>query len=213
MNEILYDISAEIYHNMPVYPGDPRVRIRSYADLRKGHLFNGLILSLVSHSGTHVDAPYHFDSQGVTIDNLPLSIFYGPALVREVDGVDFVDEDVLSLLDIPDGTLRLLLKTTNSRLWEQSEFSERFVPITAGGAQWMVDRGIKLIGVDYISIEEFDAGAYPAHETLLMNSTIIVEGLDLSKVPGGEYTLICFPLRLKNGDGAPARAVLVARDE
>ena len=212
MNERLYDISASIYHDMPVYPGDPRVCIRSYADVRKGDPFNGLILSLGSHTGTHIDAPYHFDPQGLTVDNLPLDIFYGCALVREVDGVDFVDEDVLSLLDIPDGTLRLLLKTSNSRFWEQSVFNEHFVSITAGGAQWMVERGIKLVGVDYTSIDKFDAGEFPAHETLLRTGTIILEGLDLRKVPSGEYTLICFPLRLTHGDGAPVRAVLVAKD-
>lgn len=212
MSEKFYDISAAIYHNMPVYPGDPRVRIRSYADVRKGHPFNGLILSLGSHTGTHVDSPYHFDAEGITVDDLPLSTFYGSALVREVDGVDFVDEDVLSLLDIPEGTIRLLLKTSNSRLWEQTEFNEQFVHITYGGAQWLVERGIKLVGVDYISIEEFDTGEFPVHETLLKNGTIIVEGLDLRTVPTGEYTLICFPLRLTDGDGAPARAVLVAKD-
>ena len=209
----LYDISVSIRGDMPVYRGDPRVKIRPAAEIRKGHPFNGLLLSLGSHTGTHVDAPYHFEPQGTTVDQLPLDTFYGPALVREADEVDLVDERTLQALDIPPGTQRLLLKTRNSRLWADLEFHEGFAYVTPGGARWMVEQGLRLVGVDYLSIEQFGSQDFATHHTLLQAGTVILEGLNLSQVSPGKYTLICFPLRLADGDGAPARAVLVAEEE
>ena len=205
----LYDISVPIHGDMPVYAGDPRVGVRPAAQMSKGHPFNSLRLSLGSHTGTHVDAPYHFDQGGTTVDRLPLETFYGPAVVRDVGDTEAIDERVLEGLDVPSGTQRLLLKTRNSRLWEDAQFHQQFVSVTPQGARWLVERGLRLVGIDYLSIEAFGSLEYATHHTLLRAGVVIVEGLDLGRVPPGEYTLLCFPLRLAEGGGAPARAVLV----
>ncbi len=206
----MYDVTVPLQAAMPVYPGDAPFRIRPVAQLRKGDPFNILALSLSSHTGTHVDAPYHFEANGVTIDQMPLEVFYGPSVVRDVGEADEVTEGTLEALDIPPGTQRLLLKTRNSRLWADPSFHEEFVAVTPRGARWLVERGLRLVGVDYLSIEAFGAREFPTHHTLLQAGVAIVEGLDLSQVPPGAYTLLCLPLRLAGGDGAPARAVLIA---
>lgn len=204
----LYDITVPLGPRTPVYPGDPVARVRPTAQMGKGDPFNLLLLSMGSHAGTHVDAPYHFEPGGLTVDQLPLEVLYGPALVRDVGNAEAVDEAALERLDVPGGTQRLLLKSRNSRLWEEPAFRADFVPITPGGARWLVDRGLRLVGVDYLSIEAVGSPGFPVHHILLGAGVVIVEGLDLRGVPPGAYTLLCLPLRLAGADGAPARAVL-----
>ena len=139
--------------------------------------------------------------RSLTVDQLPLELLYGPALVRDLGRAEAVDEAALEALDIPAGTRRLLLKSRNSLLWEDSAFRPDYVALTPGGARW-------LVGVDYLSIEAVGAPGFPVHHTLLGAGVVIVEGLDLREVPPGAYTLLCLPLRLAGGDGAPARALL-----
>ena len=204
----LYDITTPLRPGMPVYPGDSAVRVRPTAQIDKGDPFNLLLLSMGSHAGTHVDAPYHFEAGGLTVDQLPLETLYGPALVRDVGRAEVVDEAALEALALPAGTRRLLLKSRNSRLWEDPAFRPDFVALTPGGARWLVERGLGLVGVDYLSIEPLGSPEFPVHHTLLGAGVVIVEGLDLRGVPPGAYTLLCLPLRLAGGDGAPARVLL-----
>lgn len=209
----IYDISVPIGPDTPVYEGDPPISITSKSSIAAGDSANVSLLSFGSHSGTHIDAPFHFNQQGKTIDQLPLEVFEGSAQVVEVVAKDgFVT--VLELMQLIDErTTRLLIKTPNSSLWEQEEkeFVPDFVHLTPEAADLIVEQGIKLVGIDYLSIERFHSPDHYVHHTLLDNGIVVVEGLNLSQVPPGHYKLICLPLRIKNGDGSPARAVLLSR--
>jgi arylformamidase len=208
-----YDISVSIDPDLPVWEGDPPVIIRSAASIERGDIANISRLEIGAHTGTHIDAPIHFVPGRKGIDRLVLDSLIGPAYVAdltdvkgEVHGRDF------DRANIPLGTRRLLCKTINSRLWSKSPpgFDPDFVGISPDGAQWLIDHGIELVGVDYLGVERFESvgkGA-PTHHALLENEMIIVEGLDLSEVPAGEYTLMCLPIKIKNSDGAPSRAIL-----
>ena len=205
----IYDISLPIFQGMPVYEGDPQVQVRPAARMEKGAPMNTTRLNLSSHTGTHVDAPFHFVADGATVDRLPLEVFTGTALVRHIRCKDVITCPDLEDAHIPTGTERLLIRTSNSQLWDKGKFRREFIYLKEDGAQWLVDRGVKLVGIDYLSIDAFDSKDYPSHTILLQAGVIVVEGLDLRGVPSGEYTLICLPLRVAGGDGAPARAVLL----
>jgi arylformamidase len=161
------------------------------------------------HTGTHVDAPWHFLEDGSTVEQLPLDAMIGEAFVAYVPDVDAIAADTLARLMLPKGTTRLLLHTRNSDLWKTGvkEFREDFVALTSDATKWLVDRGIRLIGVDYLSVSRYGDGPQ-IHQILLRAGVIIVEGLNLSGVEPGKYELICLPLRLHGAEGAPARAVL-----
>jgi arylformamidase len=200
---------------MPVWPGDPRVRIERTSNIPGGDEANVSRLHLGSHTGTHVDAPHHFIHEGLTVDRLPLDVLIGPALVIDLDHLEGPAIDVFDLAGVHFGkaTSRILLKTRNSRLWEarQTEFERDYVHLGHKAAQWLVKRGIRLVGVDYLSVEALNADGHRVHHALLGAGIVIVEGLDLSRVPAGPCQLVCLPLKIEGGDGAPAR-VLVTRD-
>lgn len=207
----IHDITLTITPSLPVWPGDPPVHVTQPAHLDRGDEFTLTRLDISAHTGTHLDAPAHFISQGATVEMLDLNALIGPCRVVEVAAPGHVTADVLEALAIPADTTRLLLKTRNSRLWTQREerFQEDFTAIAPDGAQWLVDHGVKLVGVDYLSVAPFD-DAGPTHRILLGAGVIAVEGLDLSAVVPGAYQLICLPLKLAGSDGAPVRAVLIA---
>ena len=205
----IIDVSVPIRQGMPVYEGDPRVRIRPTAQLDKGLPFNTSLMQLGTHTGTHVDAPYHFIQDGATIDQLPPDLFVGGTLVRYIESADVITRAHLEEADIPAGTERLLLKTANSRLWEKSQFQKQFVHLTEEAAQWICQQGIRLLGVDYISVDAYGIKDFPVHKVLLGSGVAIVEALDLREVTPGKYTLVCLPLKVVGADGAPARAVLI----
>lgn len=211
----IYDVTVPITETMPVWPGDPRVRIERTSSMTKGDEANVSRLHLGSHTGTHVDAPYHFVRQGTTVDKLPLEVLIGPAMVVDLDRVENSEIDVFDLASVhfPRDTTRILLKTRNSFLWEgvQTEFERDYVHLSRKAAEWLVKRGIRLVGVDYLSVEAWNVGEHRVHHTLLGAGVVIVEGLDLSRVPAGPCQLICLPLKVEGGDGAPAR-VLVIRE-
>ena len=211
----VYDVTVPISDLLPVWPGDPRVEIERLSSIDNGQPANVMRLWMSSHTGTHVDAPYHFVEQGLTVDNLPLELLMGPAFVAEVDGLEGNKIEVIDLasLHFPRSTTRLLLKTSNSYFWEDrlSEFERDYVHLTPQAAEWLVKRGTQLIGVDYLSVEAFGASDYRVHHTLLGAGMVIVEGLNLSRVPIGPCQLVYLPLKIEGGDGAPAR-VLVIRD-
>jgi arylformamidase len=172
-------------------------------------------LKIGSHTGTHVDAPYHFVQRGMTVDRLPLDLLMGPAFIVEVDGLEGNRIDVYDLARIhfPRGTKRLLIKTTNSHFWEDrlTEFERDFIHLTPKAAEWLVKRGIQLLGVDYLSVEAYSDRDFRVHQALLEAGVVIVEGLNLSRVPPGQCQLVCLPLKVQDSDAAPAR-VLVIRD-
>ena len=200
---------------MPVWPGDPRVRIDRTSSIQAGDEANVSRLHLGSHTGTHVDAPHHFINQGPTVDRLPLDVLVGPALVIDLEHLEGTTIDVFDLAGVHFGksTSRILLKTQNSYLWEtrHTEFEREYVHLSRKAAEWLVKRGIRLVGVDYLSVEALNADRHRVHHALLGAGVVIVEGLNLSRVPAGPCQLMCLPLKIEGGDGAPAR-VLVTRD-
>jgi arylformamidase len=207
----IYDISVPLGEDTPVYPGDPPIEIIEHTSMADGDSSNVTHLSLGAHSGTHIDAPFHFSRQGKRIDELALDIFFGQAQVVEVSARDgYVTRDEL-IEQVEEGTERLLLKTANSRLWQKSGFEKGFVHLSLKAAEWIVKAGIKLVGIDYLSIEKFDSPDHAVHRMLLENSVVILEGINLFYVPPGTYKLICLPLRIKGGDGSPARAILIRK--
>lgn len=209
-----YDISVSIHPDLPVWEGDPPVVIRSAASIERGDIANVSRLEIGAHTGTHVDAPVHFVPGRKGVDRLVLDTLIGPAyvvdlsdVVHEVNGRDF------ERANIPENTRRLLCKTSNCSLWARmpSVFDPDFIGISLDGAQWLIDRGIELVGVDYLGVERFESvgNGAPTHHALLKNEMVIVEGLNLSDIPAGDYTLICLPVKIKNSDGAPCRAILI----
>jgi arylformamidase len=209
----IYDVTVPITEVMPVWPGDPGVKVEQVSSMARGDEFNVSRLSLSCHTGTHVDAPYHFVQQGSTVENLALDVLMGPAFVAELNKLEGNTIEVYDLASVhfPRDTIRLLLKTSNSHFWEDRlpEFERDFVHLSPKAAQWLVQRGIQLVGVDYLSVEAFGVRRYRVHKILLNANVIIVEGLNLSRVPEGWCQLVCLPLKIKGGDGAPARVLVI----
>jgi arylformamidase len=209
----IYDISLAINTDMLVWPNETALQLERVSSIDAGAQANVSRLAIGVHCGTHVDAPHHFLNDHRTVESLPLDILTGPAQVVQIpDQVDVVSAEVLEHASIPPGTLRLLLKTRNSHLWKGGAraFSPDFVAVDLSGAGWIVEHGIRLIGIDYLSIAPFGDGG-PAHRALLKPGVIILEGIDLSMVPPASYELVCLPLKLVRSDGAPVRAILVKK--
>lgn len=205
----IYDISVPILNGGLVYPGNPAIDISPQQEVSKGASANVSLLSFGSHTGTHVDAPKHLFDDGIGVDALPLGVLMGPAVLICVDdAVKAVGEKELRLHELKKHS-RILIKTRNSSFIRQPLFVEDYTYLAPEGAAYLVSLGVKLVGVDYLSVEQFHSGHHRAHRTLLENGVIIVEGLDLSGPAMGPYDLRVLPLRLVGLDGAPARAVLV----
>jgi arylformamidase len=208
----LFDVTLTISPEMVNWPGNPTIQVERFQKIEEGSDHNQSQLSLGVHSGTHVDAPYHFLKDGKTVDQLNPEVLIGPVLVLQVDeSVNRIDAATLKSLGIPDGTKRLLLKTRNSVDWQASkkEFQNDFVAIDLSGANYLVEKGLLLIGIDYLSIAPYKEGK-PTHTALLSKEMVIVEGLDLSNIYPGLYQLYCLPLKIKGSDGAPARVFLAS---
>jgi arylformamidase len=197
----IIDISVPLRTGMVTYPGDPVVRLERVKAIADGESANISVLDLGVHSGTHVDAPNHFIDGAAGVDELPLDVLNGPC---EVVGVVALDESAVKA--VPKGAERVLFKTPNSELWAQDTFPETFERLDAAAAGALVERGVRLVGVDYLSVGDQDA-----HHALLGAGVIPLEGLDLRGVEPGSYELHCLPLRLVGSDGAPARAILIKR--
>ena len=207
----IYDITLTISPDLPVWPGDARISLNRVNQIEKGDDFNVTRLEMCVHTGTHIDAPYHaLGGDTLTVEEIPLKTLTGRAYVLDLPDVDLITADVLKDSEIPPRTRRLLFKTRNSDEWGSgvTEFRSDFVAVSPDGAQYLVDRGVKLVGVDYLSVAPFD-NVIPTHRILLEGGVLVVEGLDLSQVSQGRYTLHCLPLKLAATDGAPARAILV----
>jgi arylformamidase len=206
----IYDISVPIRSGGLVYPGNPEIEITLQQAVAKGAGANVSFVRFGSHTGTHADAARHFFDDGQTVDKIPLERLIGPALLLSFsDNVRAVGAADLRKHDLK-GRKRILLRTRNSALLSQREFARDYTYLAPDGAQYLVDNGVELVGIDYLSIEQFHSGHHKTHRTLLERSVVILEGLDLSVPAPGEYELICLPLRIEGCDGAPARAVLIA---
>ena len=208
---VIFDISIPITPEMPVWPGDPPVILEKMASMDAGDHDNISRLSCSVHTGTHVDAPHHFLNDHRTVEKMALDVLIGPAeIILLADDVDLVTADTLEKANVPEGTLRLLIRTRNSHQWvsENNTFYKDFVGVSQDGADWIVNRGIRLVGIDYLSVAPFQR-SIATHETLLKGGIIILEGVNLSAVPPGRYQLYCLPLKLVGSDGAPARAILL----
>ncbi len=199
---------------MPIWPDSRGLRIFETMRIADGSPANVSQIDMDVHCGTHVEAPRHFLADGVALDAVPLEVFVGPALVIELLTESTIAASSLQARDIPEGTERLLLKTRNSSLWHGRDRSFRpdFVALTVDAAAWVVARGIRLVGIDYLSIQRFDDGP-ETHRTLFRGGVTILEGLDLTGVRPGRYTLACLPLRAVGVEAAPVRAVLLPDDE
>lgn len=205
----VYDISIALSPETPTYPGDAGVSIAPTHRISRGDGYNSSQLNLSTHSGTHIDPPSHILEGGASLDGLSLDVFVGKAWVAELASPRSISAADLAAAGIPEGTERLLLKTRNSQLWERPGFQSDFVYIEPDAARWIVGRGMRLVGFDYLTVESLNAPSPETHLTLMRAGVVIVEGLDLRGVPPGAYTLACLPLKIKGGDGAPARAILI----
>ena len=202
--EIL-DVSIPIRTRMPIYPASAGVALRRIDAIADGAVANVSAVDLGAHTGTHVDAPNHFLDGAGGVDTVALAPLIGPAVVVDATGVDkTLDAAAVAAAGVPAGAERVLFRTRNSQLWEQDEFSEDFVSFDASGARALLDAGVRLVGIDYLSI-----GDPGAHRALLGADVAVVEGLDLRAVEPGPYQLVCLPLKLVGSDGGPARAVLL----
>lgn len=208
----IYDVSVPLSAATPTYPGDPPIEVRHWLQLSDGDPANVSLLHFGAHSGTHVDAPAHFIEGGAKSDSLPLDILVGLAEVVEVPhDVTVIDEDFVSQ-NCRQNLERVLFKTRNSSFWGESvnSFREDYTHLTAAAAERLAIKNIKLVGIDYLSIEKFKAEKFEAHHALLSRGVVVLEGLDLRQINPGRYELICLPLKIADGsgDGAPARAIL-----
>jgi len=203
------DISVTNAVGMHCYPGDPELRIEAVRQIPRGDVCNLSLLTMGSHTGTHVDAPYHFLADGPRLGDVPLDRMVGEALVADLRGSDEVDAAALAALPLRAGDI-LLCRTDNSRRWEKTDFQRDYVYLTEDAAALLVARGVRAVGMDYLSIERFGSDRFPVHHRLLGAGVFVIEGLDLRAVEPGRYTLVCLPLKFPELDGAPARAVLLA---
>jgi arylformamidase len=203
----LIDVTVPLDSNLPSYPGNTPFSLEAIKRIARGESSNVSSLHMSAHAGTHVDAPRHFIDHGGGADAIPLEMLIGRTRVIEVTSRKGIGPDELSAVDLAED-VRVLIKTANSRFWGTPEFHPEYVGVTEAGARYVVDHGIKLLGVDYLSVEEFKKPGAPAHHVLLGGGTIVVEGLNLRDVEPGVYEMFCLPLRIVGADGAPARVVL-----
>jgi len=204
----VWDVSVKVGAGMHVYPGDPPLEVTRVRAIAKGDPANLTHLSLGAHTGTHVDAPAHFIDGAPTLERVPLDRMVGEATVLDLRGCAAIDAVVLDRHGIRAGDI-VLFKTDNSALWERPGFQEDFTYLTRDAAEYLVERQVKTVGIDYLSIERFGSSTFEVHKILLGRGVLIIEGLDLRAISPGSYLLACLPLRLQGVDGAPARAVLM----
>jgi arylformamidase len=205
-----YDITLTLSPDLPVWPGDSPFVIERVETIDGGGNANVSVVKMGVHTGTHVDAPDHFLNDGISVDQLPLDVLVGRAYVLHLPDVDLIDAATLEQADIPPRTRRILFKTRNSNYWAGgvSTFQEDFVALSEDAAEFLVDRNVKLIGVDYLSVAPYGASR-PTHEILLKAGVVVVEGLNLAEVSQGRYTIHCLPMKIAGAEGAPARVILV----
>ncbi len=209
----IIDISVPISPGLAPFPGNPAPIVEAQSRIIDGEATNKSILHLGSHAGTHVDAPAHLLDGADGVDAVALDVLVGDAQVVDATSVErLIRPSDLEAMSIERGVIRVLFLTRNSIHWQRPEmpYPIGYVALGSEAAEWLIERGVRLVGTDGLSIEPFGAPGRPTHRALIEAGVIIVEGLDLAAVRPGRYTLICLPLRVVGGDGSPARAILVA---
>jgi len=205
-----FDITQVVSNELPVWPGDPPIVIET----PRGTIPSVSRISMGSHAGTHVDPPAHFIPGGATVDELPLGVLMGPVWVTHLAGPGPLTAALLEAAAIPLGPTRLIIRTDNSaRMAVNPTFDPGFVALAPDAADWVLARGIRLVGIDGPSIEPYKSPGEPVHHALLSAGVIIVENLALAGVAPGAYQLACLPLRIAGGDGAPVRAILITEEQ
>ncbi len=205
----VYDISIPLGPDTPIWDDGAPPILEALQHLERGNSATVSRFSMGSHSGTHMDAPAHFTLHGATIDRISPATLVGPALVVEHRGSGHIGAADLDLLGVNGSLQRVLFKTSNQRLWEDPTFRRDFVALQADAAERLIQWGVTLVGIDYLSIEPYEASDCGVHRALLGAGVAILEGLDLRSVPAGEYLLVCAPLKLVGAEGAPTRAFLI----
>lgn len=203
---MIHDISVTVRPGIVTYPGEPGPTFKPIHAMDQGDPDNVNALAMGIHTGTHVDAPYHFIPGGRLAHELDLEVMVGPCRVVEVPGDDPIGASFLESLDLPPDTRRVLFKTTNHLRTQKDTFDPTFVALAADGARWVTSRGIQLVGIDYCSMEPFHQQG-ETHQELLAHGVVIIEGLDLIRIDPGEYELVCLPVKLE-AEGSPARVIL-----
>ena len=211
MSKNWIDVSVPLHTGMVHWPTDPPVQIERFADMTKGAICNVSKVDMCAHAGTHMDGLNHFIKDGASLDTVPFDAVIGPCRVIEIKDADSVKPAELARHRLRRGE-RILLKTRNSkRAWWEEEFDPKFIHISKEAARHMVDRDIRTIGVDYLSVGGYQRDGVECHQVLLGAGVWIIEGLNLAKVKPGKYDLLCLPVKIRHSDGAPARAILKAR--
>lgn len=208
MNAPFIDITFPISAALPVWPNTVGFAVQWHSAMEKA-THNSSSFTIDSHYGTHLDAPLHFVKDGKDVSALDLSKLIGPAYVAEIRNKKAITAGDLAQLNLPNGCKKLLLKTDNQIYWDNklTTFQEDFCSIDKSGAQWLVDSGFDLIGIDYLSIQRFKDGP-ETHQILLNAEVIVLETLKLQDVAEGSYQLICLPLKIKDLEASPVRALL-----
>jgi len=202
-----YDISLNLSSRTVRWVTSPPLELHERRRMSRGDHNNSSAVSMSVHSGTHVDAPFHFVPDGAAIDALPLDLFIGPAIVHAVETKSYITAEHIAAVDLK-GANRVLFKTRNSQLLKRSDYEPDFVAFSVEAAEALVARGVKLVGLDYLSVAHAGDEQVPVHRAFLDHGVALLEGVDLSAVEPGLYELICFPIKLHGSDGAPCRAVL-----
>jgi arylformamidase len=203
----LLDVSVPLRQGLPTYPNNPPFELQPIKRMAEGGSSNVSRLVMGTHTGTHVDAPRHFIDDGMAVDALPLNLLIGRARVIEITRRGGITADDLAAAGLRED-LRVLFKTSNSALWNSDVFHDDYTYVSDAAARYLVEQGVKVVGIDYLSIEQFKKAGAPAHRTLLSNDVIIIEGLNLAEAEPGMYEMYCLPLLVTGGDGAPARVIL-----
>jgi arylformamidase len=209
----IFDVTMPIKNLMPVWPGDPLVENQLVSSIENGDEANVTIIKMSAHTGTHIDAPKHFIKSGTAIEGLSLVTLLGEVEVVDIDfRISQIDALTLSKLNKTQWPQRVLFKTNNSkmRLLEEDCFNQNFIALLPDAAEYLVQKGVKLVGIDYLSIAPFEDGS-DTHIKLLENNVIVIEGLNLADISPGIYELIALPILLEDADGAPARVLLIQR--
>ena len=202
------DVTVPLAPDIPTYPGNPPFEFTAVKRIANGDSSNVSRMVIGTHTGTHVDAPVHFFADGAGVDALSLDLLMGRARVIDLPRRGGITAEDLAEVGLRED-LRVLLKTPNSALWNNGgAFKPEYTYLTESAAKYLVEQGVKVVGVDYLSVEEFKKPGAPAHRALLSQGVVIIEGLNLSDAEPGMYELYCLPLRVTGADGAPARVVL-----
>jgi len=206
----IIDISLPLHPELPVWPGDPPAIIEQTQAIARGHTYNSSRLECSLHWGTHLDSPYHLIPDGWSIDQIPPEILLGKVQVIEVEKVFKITASILAEYQLKP-LERIIFKTRNTIFWSEKplKFRPDFTALTVDAAQFLLDLGVKLVGIDYLSLDLYEAKDLPVHKILYQKNVVGLEGLDLREVSAGQYDLVCLPLRVVKGDGAPARVLLI----